>query len=516
MKESRKILIVGDHPIRDCITKQFAEQTCDVTCCDEMAEEQLDTSWHEVVILSNADPARALEVETQSIRIVQRICEHLEQNPASRPTVHLLLHSQESLHVLRTREYNDDWHRYFELNAFTMQDVWAKNVVCQNCEYPDMPGLDYRPVTFESNHVVHLVVLGTSQLATSLVENAALVGHYPNYTRNHTLRTRITIIARDIEAWNKNFVSRHKVLMDNSYYRYIDVMSERCDTHRPMYEGLREDFVDVEWEFVNATPHDVVVQDKLLGWASSDDKVLSVAVCHDDDEENLACGILLADLLHEYATPIYIKQQSSTFADIISQSPRMKTVRLIGMTDVGYNVYLPLLTMAKRVKYVYDYCYKYNIESSERGCITAPSYFDDKEADAHWLQESKAVKRYSSLCNAMTLATKMRSLGHERKDGNTFYAITTEEIALTAQVEHNRWCTEEMLLGFRPCTDDELADIEADISKKAQYKARLVHYDLLPYADLRADATGKNVDTYDLCLSASIPLIAYEKKGGPA
>ena len=93
---------------------------------------------------------------------------------------------------------------------------------------------------------------------------------------------------------------------------------------------------------------------------------------------------------------------------------------------------------------------------------------------------------------------------------DTFYAMTQEEVELIAQVEHNRWCVEEMLLGFRPCTDEEQAEIEADIAKKSEYKNRLIHYDLRAYNDLRADDTGMNVNTYDLCLSASIPLIALK------
>lgn len=510
MNESRKILIVGDHPIRDCISRQFRELSCDVRYVHQLADGLTNEPWDEIVILSTADPSHQLEADTQAIQTVRDVDVALRQQAARRPVVHLLLHSQETLRLIRTRQYNDEWHPIFELNAFTIEDVWARNVVCPEGGCPTMPGLDYRPITIESNRVVRLVVFGTSPLATSLVENAALVAHYPNYCRNHALRTRITIIAPDIDAWSKGFISRHKSLMDNSFYRHIDVDQQTCDTHRPMYEGQRDDFVDVEWEFVRATPHDVVVQDKLLGWATADDNVLSIALCHESDEDNLVCGNLLADLLHEYATPIYIRQQRSTLSDIILRSPRMKTVRLIGMCDAGYDVRLPLLTMAKRVKYVYDYCYDHNIESSSRGCITAPSYIDDKEADSHWLQEKKAVKRYSSLCNAMTLATKMRSLGHADHDGHTFYAITTDEIAQTARVEHDRWCVEEMLLGFRPCTDEELAAIEADIARKDEFKERLIHYDLVAYDHLRVDATGKNVDTYDLCLSASIPLIAYD------
>ena len=51
---------------------------------------------------------------------------------------------------------------------------------------------------------------------------------------------------------------------------------------------------------------------------------------------------------------------------------------------------------------------------------------------------------------------------------------------------------------------------------KEELKKRKIHYDLRAYNDLRPDGTGRPVQVYDRCLSASIPLIAKESKGGGA
>lgn len=509
MSKPRKVLFIGEHPIKESVKNQFIQQECEITEVPRPTESVLQTPWCDIVVLSSADN------DADAIRTVEALAESVSGVSTIRPTVHLLLQSQESLRLLSTREYNDEWHRRFELIAFTIEDLWAKNILCQNYVDYRFPGLDYKPITFESNNVVHFVVFGLSNLTTALAEHAALVAHYPNYTRNHSLRTRITIIDNDMSEWSQKFISMHKPLMENSYYRYIDITNQQCDLHKPMYEGLREDFVDVEWEFVNGNIHNLVVQDKLQGWADDENQVLSIALCHNDDSTNLSEATLIADLLCNQKIPVYVKQSTSVMRDIVSQSPRMKNVIMIGMEDCGYDINLPLLKMAKRVNSVYEYCYNNNIASETEGCITAPSYIDDKDADACWQNVRKAIKRYSNICNAMTLATKMRSLGHSADETDTFYAITKLEIDIIAEVEHNRWNVEEMLLGFRPCTDEEQADIEADISKKGEYKNRLVHYDLRAYKDLRADDTGKNVNTYDICLSASIPLIAYQgEKGG--
>lgn len=516
INERPSVLIIGEHPILPHIIKQFASPDYSIVHNRLFDKESFDGEFSNIFVLSECSGIPS-ESDADAIRLVETIYTLLKGRPTSRPVVHLLLQSQTTTALLHSRGYNDEWHKTFELDAFTMDDVWAKNVVCTDSTLGKIRGLDYRPITLDSNKTVHLVVFGISNLASALVENSALVAHYPNYTRDHSLRTRITIIDKGVREWTKSFVSSHKALMDNSYYRTIDILQRKAELHKPMYEGKREDFVDVEWEFVCGTLHDLVVQDKLQGWADDDNQVLSIALCHDDNSRNLSETTLIADLLCGQEIPIYVKQDSSAMKSILSQSPRMRNVIMIGMKDCGYDVSLPLLKMAKRVNNVYEYCYNNNIVLQTEGCITAPSYIDDSNADACWLNVGKAVKRYSNICNAMTLATKMRSLGHPTCEADTFYAITKQEIDIIAEVEHNRWNVEELLLGFRPCTDDEQADIEKDIGKKEEYKNRLVHYDIRAYNDLRTDNTGKNVNTYDICLSASIPLIAYQgKKGGDA
>lgn len=519
----KRALIIGYGPISGNIVGQYEAIGYEVVCLSETDAERCAVSdFDEIVVLSSADVTDVLAEDNRVIAFMRRIAERT--SPDVRARIHLLLQSQESLWMLNARDYKDELHPRVEVYAFTMEDAWAKNVVVtmptKKAEQGSVAtewlarGLDYKPITFESRCTVHLVVFGTSGQAEALVKNAALVAHYPNYIRNNKLRTRITIIDQTVGLWYKSFISRHRNLMDNCYYRFIDVERKACDTHCPMYEGQRQDFVDVEWEFVEADIYNIVVQDKLQTWAESEEQVLSVAICHNDDAKNIGQARVVADLLQGCTAPIYVRQKESTLADMMRHSDRFTNIVPFGMLDRGYDISLPLLRMAQRVKYVYDYCYDFNITSDDEA-ITAPSFIDDTMAEQGWLGEKKAVKRYSNICNAMTLATKMRSLGHSDNDWNTFYAISQAEVGLIAQVEHNRWNVEEMLLGYRPCNDEEQAEIELDISKKAFFKDRLVHYDLRAYDDLRPDATGKNVNTYDICLSASIPLIAYSvMKGG--
>jgi hypothetical protein len=142
---------------------------------------------------------------------------------------------------------------------------------------------------------------------------------------------------------------------------------------------------------------------------------------------------------------------------------------------------------------------------------------DWAERERSWAR-LKNVKRQSSIYNAMTIASKMRSIGLDEGDWTQFYSLSQQDIELLGQVEHNRWSIEELILGFRPCTDEEESIIAADVKvQKNVYKARKIHYDLRAYHDLRPDGTGKPVQVYDLCLTSCLPLIAKafaDEKGG--
>jgi hypothetical protein len=67
---------------------------------------------------------------------------------------------------------------------------------------------------------------------------------------------------------------------------------------------------------------------------------------------------------------------------------------------------------------------------------------------------------------------------------------------------------EELMLGYRPLTDDEQRQVEQDTTlKKKLRNEQKAHYDLRSFDDLRADDTGKNSQVYDQVLTQGIPLI---------
>jgi hypothetical protein len=186
------------------------------------------------------------------------------------------------------------------------------------------------------------------------------------------------------------------------------------------------------------------------------------------------------------------------------------------MSDRGYDIEMPLVSMAKNVNYLYTVCYKENIEEWT-GRLRNAVEIDMRERDVLWEQLS-VNKRMSCIYHAMTVATKMRSIGLNENDWEHFYDISTQDVNLLSEVEHNRWSIDELILGWRPCTEHELKQIEANITLKNDLKKRKIHYDLRSYNDLQPDETGKPAQIYDICLCSCLPLIAKtyieEQKGG--
>lgn len=512
----RNVLIFGNHPMASSVVGQYRSMGFVVDRRESLAGISTLGNYQELFVF----PQEGLD-DGGVLDRLEALAEGLGQSEGAdgaRPLCHLLLRSKVSLWLLQTLDLYHAINRRLEIYPFTLEDQWAKTVLCS---LPGSP-LRYQPLDREridaqSAQRVHLLVCGMSDLGESLAQHAALVAHYPNYVRDHTLRTRITIVDRDLRARRNAFTQRYQNLMDHSYYRYVDLSSSPMQTyfHTPMYNGVREDFIDVEWEFVEGDLHDPIFRNKLAFWATDRSQQLTIALCADDSERNLSEAFALPKEVYECQVPVLVHVPQSGMLDRLGQSAGYQNIRPIGMCDCGYDVSLPLLQMAKRLNYFYACSY---------GQQGTPTDMPLEQVEQEWHRLDSFTMRYANLYNVMTIATKMRSLGHEDTAWGRFYALTQEEVEQISAVEHNRWSLERLMLGFRPPTDaerKEIADNIADFTAsrnaggdkpaedlKTVYKKRKVHYDLCAYQELGEDKTGQNVRVYDYDLTACIPLIA--------
>lgn len=504
---TKTVTVIGKHPITADATRQYADLGYEVSCKDSLSWIVAENIPDEVFVATECtDPF--IEDTTNIEAIRKAFSKHVDKNVR----IHLMLHSQDTFALIQKRNICEGISELVDIYPFTVESLWGQKLFCGlDTTAPTYPPVDRTPIGQDSDQTVHLVIFGLNSMAESIARHAALTCHYPNFTRDHTLKTRITIVDNDIEEKRDIFISKNSALFENSFYRFVDLdnTGETAVTylHRPAWDGKWEGFVDVEWEFVKGNISKPVMRKKLSLWSTAGNKNLSIVLCQENPGENISSLLQLPKEIEENGITTFIRLSDIDMASFLAGR---QNIYPFGMKETCHDVRLPLLTAAKLINYVYNCCYEDNYEKpNDSTDVFYPLSIDWTKAESLWRKLGNA-KKWSNIYNAMTLHTKMRSLGHSESDWEAFFSMSAKEIAVIAETEHNRWNVEELLLGFRPADDRQREEIEQDISLKRKYKDAFIHYDIRAYKDLRADDTGRNVNTYDICLSSAIPLIAEE------
>jgi hypothetical protein len=147
--------------------------------------------------------------------------------------------------------------------------------------------------------------------------------------------------------------------------------------------------------------------------------------------------------------------------------------------------------LAKKIHYVYD-CY-----FDEKSYHQIPDLIPAQDQLNEKWNKIPTAEKWSNRYHANMIGIKLRSFDTEelktaieRKDNNA------EIIDLMAQVEHNRWNMEKLLLGFRPATGSEQK------MAKSILKKNFIHPDIKEFSDIPDDM--KEVDRM---ITKALPLI---------
>ncbi|MBO7049017.1 MAG: hypothetical protein J6W42_00190 [Bacteroidaceae bacterium] len=471
----------------------------------------ISSQKQEPLAVCESDAGGTVYVEKDDNAAIRRLKDEavaydLAANDGHRLECYLILNDSTTLWLLQTVGLPEEIEEKVDVFATTQEDWLAKTVFVKMPSNTSVfPSLDRVAISRDSETTVHLVILGFSAQTEALAINAALVAHYPNYCRDTRLRTRITIIDDNVFDGRDRLIQRYVHLFENSYYRTIDLFDSNpeCSLNTPKYLKSRKDFVDIEWEFVNGNVRCSAVRQKLVEWSYDSHQQLTVMICHSDQNRNYTESLGLPQDIYDNKIPILCYTDDSDVLSMVSDNGTYTSVHPFGRDICEIRTLCVLKSLAQRVNYVYNHCFALGPADP----ITAPSEIDEDKLEYLWRQVGSLPKKYSNIFNAMTLGTKMHSVGHSSDDWKEYYALNIDEISILAEVEHNRWCVEELILGYRPVSDTEQALVEKDISQKKILRKNRIHYDLRAYDDLRDDSTGKNVNVYDLALTQGIPLI---------
>ena len=385
------------------------------------------------------------------------------------------------------------------LNIVSAVENMAQGVLVSGCVKDiNYPLLDRDGIGADSDINVHLVIVDMTQVAYALAMTAAHICHFPNF-RTRNKRTKITFIQKDISQELDFWMGRFNSLMDISYSEIVSwdekgnkTVDKMCPKSEYLDPSLSDEkgFLDIEWEFIDAGIEDRNVRQYIRECAQKDGKseYLSIAFCGHDAEGNVAASLYLpAEVFRNDDIPVFVYQPLTRWVlSKAKETNRYSNLFPFGMRTDCFDSQQERLLWAKRIKYIYDVHNSGNTYTAMAGLDVL---------DKGWYQlEEQYLCQLSNIYAANQVPVKLRSIGLDPKSGAS---MSQDEIAVLAEVEHNRWNVERLLNGYSALPYDERAELircllseDASVVSKAKarkndFKTRCFqHADIAPYDEL--------------------------------
>lgn len=369
----------------------------------------------------------------------------------------------------RPFNYYEMWAQKVFINREVQQDVIEKNFNGMKGYLPLEGSMGIRK---DSDNYVHLFVVGMSRMGVAMGIEAAHLAHYPNYTEENKIRTKITFIDTNAAKEKEFFIGRFKDLFNLSHWRYGDIDNngklqwKSQDTHIPMgYEHLGGDFLDIEWEFIKGGIEQNAIQNYIL--SSTDSRALvTIAICLPESNKAHASALYIDKKIYESERLLQVlvyNRNGNAIIDSISKN----------------NMRYPYHGKLRSFGCAADCMAINHVEISEYiGNQIDKAYNGGKDGDSiqqeKYEGKSKEAMMWSSIYNGNTMWTKLRSIGFNPDKPN----ISEDLIQILADVEHNRWNIEELMMNFRPLTPSEQDDVIAQRVTKNEKKSQMAHLNL--------------------------------------
>ena len=361
--------------------------------------------------------------------------------------------NQTTFTAFQTADLSQRWRKYFEFRPINFHNEWAKRILINNqCSGTrNYPALDYKRIDKDSELYVHLVIVGMNNMGIALATETAQLLHFPNFIQNPQKKTLITFIDESADIEMEFFIKKYRHFFEVSSTTYYDYSAgEIVERKIPAtkFTGEDADFLDVSFEFIKGNIALTSIHNQIDKWACSENELLSIAVCLSNPQNSIAIGMYFPDSVYDNNIPVFVRTSSSD-ALLRAINPEQNAVEV--SAKMKYSNLYPFTEFPKQDK-----------------------------LHENWLKLSVALQ-WSNLYHAYSIPVKLRNIGmpHNNKE-------------LFANVEHNRWLVEKLLLGYRKPTAKEMEEIISNPAKADEYKGNFVHVNICPYSALNDSDKNKN------------------------
>ncbi len=469
---------------------------------DDINRLRLKYGVKEIYILGEEDePAPAHDA-------INMECAHLiatelqEKNVNPKIECHVQLDSQIMFSTLQKSGTDEVIKEKLIFHPFNFNEIWAQKVLATiPNEYKSLDGTG---ITRDSNKHVHLMIVGMNPLSWSLAVNAAHILHFPIFKEGYfNTCSTITFIDSDAYSKGKEFRGQYRNLFDLARWR--EVNDDQCmvkdgywvdpiadeNSNSPYKHLSTVNFMDIQWEFIEGNVFDKNIQAYVESVATQENTITTIALCEEESDKNSSICLSFSEATRLGANEILVRQNES---DIVIEKLKgvygFENIKAFGMMNECYKENLISDKYGKLINACYgDY------STGERQEVDIN---DEKAVEDLWENEKIPLNQWSSIYCANMLFYKLRSLGVDISAGSNQVSIeeiknaTANCMSGLTRLEHNRWVTEKLLLGFRPLLNED--EIQEWSNNKKTMKKQLKHTDIMPFFKLPKEEQEKDND----------------------
>lgn len=284
----------------------------------------------------------------ESLRLIYKIC--CSHNEVDVKNIICVVEDDDTYSTLLNFNLCHDFTSlYVKLSFYNFYTEWVKmmffsstygdTIKIRNDEFfRNYPLNNWVNITYDDNKIFHIVIVGINSFGVSIAIEAAKIFHFPNFSRDPNLKTKITFIDTKADEEMSLFMTRYKSFFEIQSCRFVDTMTGVDQIIQPTkFKGEDSNFLDVVFEFVKGDAFSPSIHNMLNSWVSEMNP-LALFISFRDQQKGLSLALHLPyKILDANHANIFIRQtRSDAFITQLRNytNKPYKNLYPFGMTDL--------------------------------------------------------------------------------------------------------------------------------------------------------------------------------------